>query len=99
LKAGGSVILPCALAAGGLALAEACAADHLVLRRVIAKAALDGVARPLDLVPQGSKLGVAQGALVGELCLEGSDLGFDRARSRQRAEGGDRRDLVPAVYQ
>ena len=41
VKAGGSFILPSALAAARSAVAQASAADQLILRRVIAKAALD----------------------------------------------------------
>ena len=55
-QTGGSVILPRALAPDGFALAEACAADHFVLERVIGKGTLDGIAGTLGLVPQGFHL-------------------------------------------
>ena len=108
MKAGGSFILPRALAPGGFALAQACAADHFVLGRVIAKGTLDGIAGTLGLVPQGFHLGIAQGALLGELRLEGRNLRFrghhrrevgGEARGRQRAKGWNRGDLVPAIQQ
>ena len=72
------VLLFSCLASGGLALTQASTAYHFVLRRVVAKGTLDGIARPLGIVPQGNDL-------LSRREYEPAGLSLDLLRKKMRA--------------
>ena len=63
------------LADRGFGLTEPRAADHFILRRVIAKIGFDPGAHSFDLFPHDKIQRVALVARVGQFRLKGSDLG------------------------
>src|SRR6476646_5831543 len=91
--------------ARGPPFADACAANHLELLRIVAVDGFYPAPDPLDLVPDAEVGNVTLVALIGKLDLELADLRLERGdrchigrerRGVQRAEHQRRADLRPA---
>jgi hypothetical protein len=78
-ESGGDFSLGFCFPRGRFAFAEARAADHFVLRRVVAVVGFDAVSHLLDLIPQFLIRGISLVAQVGELGFEGVHLGQEFA--------------------
>jgi hypothetical protein len=86
----------------GFSVADARAADHLVLRRIVAVKSLHSKADALHLIPNRNVEALALILQANELCFEVSDLQFHgldlihlsrECRGVERTEPGERLDL------